>query len=114
MAFLAGLSTWHGTALPTEGALKGHTTLEQGVVHIKCILNSGGTILGLRPLALDGIEPTLFLSQAASIGGNVQRGFLPVRASTLTDRGLPVFSHWGYDVIVALARKHFAEGAHGA
>lgn len=101
--FLGGLLHWHGATLPTSESISGCATVEQAAMHIRSITTTGGQILGHRDLALDGIEPFLFVH-----GATVQRGFEPVRAYERADRDtLPTFSWWGYDVISIKANKRF-------
>lgn len=102
VAFLAGLLNWHSTSPPTPEALAGSHTLEQGVTHILAITQTGGEVLGNRPLGLDGIEPRVFIS-----GDVIQKGFTRLRAWRRKDNDrYPSLSWWGYDVIQILANKH--------
>jgi hypothetical protein len=104
-ALLAGLMDWFGEEPPTAGALVGCGVIEQGHVHIKTIGVNGGEIQGFRDLALDGIEPQLFLDSMAAT--YVQRGFDWLRPfDRRDDAELPVFTTWGFDVIKILAEKH--------
>lgn len=106
--FLAGLLDWVGTQPPTSDAIAGCRTVEQGGVHIKTVLETGGSILGYRPLEADGIEPDLFLSHSFGPGCMLQRGFEIVRPATAKEQAeLPTFSTWGYMVIQILAEKKF-------
>jgi hypothetical protein len=102
IAFLAGLLNWHGSLPPTSESIAGSHTLEQGVAHILAITQTGGEVLGNRPLELDGIEPWVFIS-----GDVIQKGFTGIRVWKLedNDRYRPL-SWWGYDVIQIFANEH--------
>lgn len=107
--FLAGLVDWVGVELPTSEAIAGKRTLGQGHAHIKTITETGGAILGYRPLDVDRIQPGLFLSQS-SPGSDcfLQRGFERLRRATRREQQeLDVFSTWGYLSIQVWAEKHF-------
>jgi hypothetical protein len=56
VSFDAGLMDWVGSEPPTAHDLAGRAVLLQGGAHIKAITETGGEILGLRPLELDGLE----------------------------------------------------------
>ena len=106
--FLAGLLDWVGKQPPTSESIAGSPTLKQGGVHIKTILETGGCILGYRPLEADGIEPDLFLSQSPGPACWLQRGFQLVRPATAQEQiSLKVFGTWGYMVIRTLAEHYF-------
>jgi hypothetical protein len=97
---LAGLMNWVGSSLPTTEGLAGYATLAQGQIHLRSIWESGGEILGNRPLAEDQIQPDGFLSE--SPGGNcmLMKGYEVVRPATAEEqRVLPVFTTWGYLVM---------------
>jgi hypothetical protein len=103
VAFFGGLLDWHGESPPTSDAIAGAKTLNQGSMHILSITRSGGSILGNRPLELDGVEPWLCIN-----GGRIQRGYTDVRAWALADNTeLPTYSGWGYNMIWLYAHKHF-------
>ena len=102
VAFLAGLLDWHGVLSPTSEALAGSKTLKQGVAHILAITQTGGEVLGNRPLKLDGIEPWVFIN-----GDVIQKGFARLRKWRRKDNECyPALSWWGYDVIQIFANKH--------
>ncbi|HEU0144342.1 MAG TPA: Imm26 family immunity protein [Nitrososphaera sp.] len=102
VAFLAGLLNWHGTSLPTSESIAGSQTLEQGIVHILAISQTGGEVLGNRPLELNGIEPWVFIN-----GDVIQQGFTRLRKWKRKDnKRYPTLSWWGYDVIQIYANKH--------
>jgi len=103
--FLAGLMDWSGGEPPTAEALAGRGVLDRGIVHVKTISENAGEVLGHRELALDGIEPGLFLDAACAT--RVQRGFDPLRPfDPGRDAGLPVLVTWGFAVIKLLADHH--------
>ncbi len=103
--FLAGLMNWVGTSPPTSAALAGHTTHAQGEAHLRCIWETGGEILGNRPLIEDNIEANLFLSESPGKNCMLMRGYEVVRpASAQEQTQLPVFSTWGYLIIQGKAQ----------
>jgi hypothetical protein len=106
VAFLGGLLDWHGSSPPDEHTIAGTGSfLAQGVMHIRAIKETGGGILGHRPLELDGLAPWTFV-----YGNDVQHGFTRLRAFERSDRAkLPSLSWWGYDVIEIHANRHFVE-----
>jgi hypothetical protein len=103
--FLAGLLNWHGDVAPTSETIAGASCLAQGQAHLKTILETGGNILGQRPLELDGIEPWEFRGAHCHVNSDVCRGLLPTRPQLPTDDVLPILSTWGYHVPVAIAEK---------
>jgi len=56
-SMIAGLLDWVGDAPPTGDAIAGRPLLESGHLHVRSIGETGGTVLGHRPLELDGIIP---------------------------------------------------------
>jgi hypothetical protein len=64
-----GLMDWVGNRPPTEGDLAGSSIVKFGLAHVKAITQNGGAILGLRPLALDGIEAPKLVDIDAEIMG---------------------------------------------
>lgn len=97
---LAGLMNWIGTRPPTSQALAGCATRAQGQVHLRCIWETGGDILGNRPLADDGIEADYFLSESPGKNCMLLKGYEFVRAASAAEQcQLPVFPTWGYLVI---------------
>ena len=105
--FLAGLLDWVSDTAPTDAAIAGAAVLEQGFAHIKAIRETGGAVLGIRPLELDGVEPYLWLTSGFVPQAWVYRGADPVRRATSTDRSLPVLGVWGYRVISVIAEHAF-------
>jgi hypothetical protein len=53
--FVAGLIDWIGAAPPDADALAGRPVVAQGQTRVEAVTNTGGAILGHRPLELDGI-----------------------------------------------------------
>jgi hypothetical protein len=103
VAFLGGLLDWHASLPPTADSIARAGTVEQGVMHVRAIINSGGEVLGHRPLQLDGLEPATFVN-----GNSVQKGFTRLREWCPEDTArFPSLSYWSYDVITTLAHKHF-------
>ncbi len=109
--FLAGLLDWSSASAPTPLTIAGRRVLEQGAVHLKALTENGGAILGNRPLELDGIEPAWFLDSSPGNNCMLMKGYEVMRAATLEEQArLPVFSTWGYRVIVGLAEDYFVKG----
>ena len=105
--FLAGLLDWHGLAEPDASSIAGAKCIRQAKTHIKCIKETGGAILGIRPLELDGISPLLFRSGLGEEQGWVMKGLDYVRKVATRDKDLPQLSIWGYLFIRELAVHHF-------
>lgn len=57
---VVGLMDWVGDAPPTYDAIGGHKVLEQAKSRFEAISMTGGQVLGIRPLQLDGLIPALF------------------------------------------------------
>jgi len=53
--FVAGLMSWCGWQPPTEDALVGSEVVAAGQTHINCIRQTGGDVLGHRPLDTEDI-----------------------------------------------------------
>jgi hypothetical protein len=53
--FVGGLMDWIGGSPPEAEALTGATVVAQGKTRVEAITNTGGAILGHRPLELDGL-----------------------------------------------------------
>ena len=105
--FLAGLVDWHGSSEPTYAGLEGCSIVREGQVHLKAITLTGGVLLGMRPLELDGISLSLAKDSTGWLNANVYRGLQPVRPATAEDAALPTLGVWGYRVLVAAAEHHF-------
>src|SRR6056297_278432 len=77
--FLAGLLDWSSKQQPTEESIAGAQTIQQGGVHYKTILITGGEILGNRSLELDDISPQLFIEYPDNKTPYIYKGLHPVR-----------------------------------
>jgi hypothetical protein len=55
---MAAILDWVGDSPPSSDAIAGSPVLKVGNAHVRLISFGGGAILGERPLAADGIEPT--------------------------------------------------------
>ena len=104
---LAGLLDWSGATPPTSASIAGAKCLEQGRIHYKSIIQTGGEVLGLRPLELDDLSPWLFRGSEFWRNSLVYEGLEPLRDQTLEDGNLPVLSTWGLAVIQIAAERHF-------
>lgn len=80
-----GLLDWCEPERPTSDSIAGATVIDYGTAHVKTIRETGGELLGHRPLDADG-------GSAALLG---QRTYV-----------LPAAT-WGYATIEALAHEHF-------
>jgi hypothetical protein len=101
--FLAGLMEWTGVRPPDAKDLEGKRIIWPGFAHIKTILETGGMILGLRDLALDGNEPGLFFDPC--VGGVLQGGIFLREATRVDERCLPRLGGHGYMVLKIGAEK---------
>jgi len=98
--FLGGLLDWIGTASPSAAAIAGCRTVAQAQMHLRSIWETGGALLGHRPLDDDGITPDRFLSQSPGRGCRLMVGYKVLRSATKNEqRVLGVFATWGYLVI---------------
>jgi hypothetical protein len=98
---------WHDEKPPTFDGIAGAKCLDQGNAHIKVITESGGAILGHRPLELDHIEPCEFRGAMFHVNSYVLRGLKLLRPQEPSDRSLPVLDTWGYGVPAIIAEKRF-------
>ena len=55
IGFVAGLMDWSGDHPPTGDDLAGKSVLEQAATFFEAISNTGGEVLGERPLELDSL-----------------------------------------------------------
>jgi hypothetical protein len=94
-SFLAGVLDWHGSRPPDFESIAGAGCFDQGEAHIVTITDTGGCILGHRPLELDRIEPWTFRGAQFWRNSMVYRGTKPIRPQTPEDDDLPVASGWG-------------------
>jgi hypothetical protein len=107
VTFLAAVLDWVSRSRPTSAAIAGAPCVSQGRVHIKAVTETGGEILGHRPLELDGIAPWLFRGSDYWRNSSVQEGLIPIRPQTPADDELPVFSTWGYKFAWGIAEDRF-------
>lgn len=98
---------WHADVPPTYEAIAGASCLDQGSAHIKAITETGGSILGHRPLELDNIEPWEFRGAEFDKNSIIYRGLHPVRIQQPADRYLPVLRTWGCMFAVEIAEQWF-------
>src|SRR5262249_5221478 len=78
---------------PTRSGTAGSHVLQQGAVHIKTIIATGGAILGNRPLELDNIAPGLFIEYPDNRRAYVFRGMDQLRIASANDiQTLPTLS----------------------
>jgi hypothetical protein len=111
-AFFGGLHKWSDNSPPTAESIAGSELLAFGVMHIRAIAQTGGEILGERPLEPDGLELPLLLSSRGGEGTLVLRGAETLREARKEEWGtLPVLGFWGYDFIQQLAQQHLHRGA---
>jgi hypothetical protein len=106
-AFLAGLIGWAGAAPPDGEAIAGAGLVDQGFAHIKSITTTGGEILGIRPLELDGIVPRRWKSHEGGGTVWVYEGATRLHPISPAERSLAIISVWGYSVIRDLAEARF-------
>jgi hypothetical protein len=106
-AFLAGLIDWVGDSPPDGDAIAGSRLIAQGFAHIKAITTTGGSILGLRPLELDGLVPMRWKSHEGGGTVWVYEGATRLHPITPEERSLPIQSVWGYSVIRDYAERTF-------
>ncbi len=105
--FFGGLHDWVGTAPPNPNTQLGPRFIKYGIMHIRAILESGGALLGMRPLEADGIELPRFLSAHGGPGTKILCGASHIRDARPDEWGtLPVLGFWGTDFIVSLANHH--------
>ena len=108
--FLAGLMNWAGDHPPTQDSIAGGDIVAQGLAHVRTIQENGGSVLGKRDLALDGIRGLQRVTHRA--GGTVMifEGAVPLRPATRDEAAtMPVLSTWGFKVISRLAERLFVQ-----
>ena len=111
-AFFGGLHTWVGTDLPSVDAEMGEKFIQIGLMHIRSIIESGGSILGERPLERDGIQMPMFLPACGGEGTMLLSGATHLRPALRREWGtMPILGLWGYDFIVLLANSTLARVA---
>lgn len=104
---------WTDAKPPTSETLTGHKTCAQGFVTIKTIQETGSAITGIRDLALDKIEPELFITffgrEAVCM---LTDGHRNIRRATDGERAkLSAFQGWSCDYIKQLAEKNYGQEA---
>ena len=105
--FIAGLLDWHSGNEPTSECIANRPCIAQGIAHIKTIKESGGLILGHRPLEFDDIEPWEVRGAMQHKGSHVFKGFEIVRAQTPADDMLPMQVVFGLLAIKSKAEHKF-------
>ena len=104
-AFFGGLQDWIGDAPPTSESIAGTRVVRFGIMHLKAITEVGGEILGVRPLALDGIVLPDQHS-AYSLGAKVLVGADAIRVAREDEWGTSrVLQYWSYGYIEQLAEE---------
>jgi hypothetical protein len=103
-AFFGALHSWVGTSPPNDQTELGSVLIQCGVMHIEAITQTGGAILGERPLRADKVQIPKLLSAMGGPDTHVLLGAEKQRIAKRTEWGtLPVLRFWGYDVIQELA-----------
>jgi hypothetical protein len=103
---------WFGSDPPSADAIAGSKPARFGVMHVRAITETGGEVLGERPLDLDGIELPVHLSAMGGPDTQVLVGAAPVRTARRDEWGkYPVLGFWGTDFILQLAEKLRVEKA---
>jgi len=106
--FLAGLVDWVGVAPPDAESIAGAVLLDNGMAHVKTIQETGGQILGVRSLDLDGVTGLLRVSHRSGGTVYVYEGAVRLRVATREEAAtLPVLATWGYRSIVHKAERAF-------
>lgn len=109
--FLGGLLDWSSDAPPTEESIAGAVTVEQGGVHIKAILTTGGEIIGHRALELDDIDEWRFIETPDNKTPHLYRGLTPLRPATEEEQQrYPILPIFGYQYMEARANTLFGDG----
>jgi hypothetical protein len=106
--FLGGPIDWHGSLAPTADEIAGADTLDQGVMHLKAIWETGKAILGNRSLSSDRIEPWTFMDATHPTTAFILRGLKRLRPARPDDfEKWPVIGAWGFLMIKEIAEDHF-------
>src|SRR5262249_13355082 len=82
-SIVAALLSWCEPQPPTTDTIAGARVIEYGIAHVKTVRESGGMLLGHRPLDADGLD------------------------QLLNDRDMRNVNVWGYLSIEYLAHEHF-------
>jgi hypothetical protein len=69
--FIGGVIDWTGAAPPSAADLSGRSTVGHGFTHVKCIVRTGGVILGLAAPNLGGLPEEAESHQLPTWGANV-------------------------------------------
>jgi hypothetical protein len=105
VALLGGLLDWQGSSEPTGESIAGGSFLAQGIMHIRSITTTGGSISGHRDFSLDSLGSWTFIC-----GNKIQRGFRFVRPWCLDDnKHFTSLSWWSYDLIQIKANQYFVD-----
>ncbi|MEN1958540.1 Imm26 family immunity protein [Luteimonas changyuni] len=97
---IVGLMNWIGKTPPRADDLRGLKTVEQAQIHLRSVLETGGVILGNRPLEADKIEPDYFLSESPGKNCLLMKGYEFLRNATPEEQvTLQGFPTWGYVII---------------
>jgi hypothetical protein len=108
-AFFGALHSWVGSAAPNDQTELGSDLIQCGVMHVKSIVQTGGAILGERPLTADGVQIPTLLSAMGGPDTHVLLGADKRRLATREEWGtLPVLGFWGFDFIQELANAKLA------
>jgi len=111
--FLAGLLDWRSRAPPSIESIAGAKCVAQGKAHIKTIKETGGSVLGMRLLELDGIGPWEFRGATGHPHGYISCGLEPLRGQVEEDSNLPILTIWGFAYIRAMAEHRFLPKSDG-
>jgi hypothetical protein len=104
-AFFGGLQDWIGDSPPTISSIAGTRIAQFGVMHVRAITETGGEILGLRPLDLDGIELPA-LHSAMGLSAQLLHGADAVRDAREDEWGTrPTLVYWSYPFIEKLGEE---------
>ena len=104
--FFGALQDWVDAVPPTAEAIAGAPVVDWGIMHIKAITQTGGSLLGLRPLEIDRLEPPLLTSAHGGAGTMLLKGAAHVRPAAKDEWGrYPVLRVWGYNFIKKLAER---------
>jgi len=84
-AFLAGLLDWTGSQPPTADGIADARLADQGQAHIRTIRDTGGVILGHRPLEADSLRPQRWVSVPGPTAKTIRylyQGYTRLRPAT--------------------------------
>lgn len=107
--FLAGLIDWFGTGPPQAKDIVGAPLLAAGSTHVRSIQETGGEVLGHRPLEADGIVLPRYVD-APGPGAGIYEGLSWVGPASAEEmRILPRCETWGYLLIQIKAQRRWQE-----